>query len=218
MRRGFTLIELLVVIAIIAILAAILFPVFARAQDKAKQAACASNEKQLGLAILMYVQDYDESMPFCPINGDPSTSVPGQILPYVRNQKLFECESAKATQYDYFPWKVAYFWNGCLMQVGYQVGLGEIGRPSETVMMWETGSNGWRSYARPCNASGLPDGWGQFWHSTWGARIHTGGENMGFADGHVKWVKEENQVSGLWGLTPTDDSMVYRNGYMRDLQ
>ena len=63
-RRGFTLIELLVVIAIIAILAAILFPVFAQAREKARQATCASNEKQIGLAILMYVGDYDETFPW----------------------------------------------------------------------------------------------------------------------------------------------------------
>ena len=63
MRKGFTLIELLVVIAIIAILAAILFPVFARAREKARQASCQSNLKQLGLGILMYVQDYDERFP-----------------------------------------------------------------------------------------------------------------------------------------------------------
>ena len=63
MRKGFTLIELLVVIAIIAILAAILFPVFARAREKARQASCQSNLKQLTLAMLMYVQDYDEKFP-----------------------------------------------------------------------------------------------------------------------------------------------------------
>src|SRR6184192_1931973 len=63
-RRGFTLIELLVVIAIIAILAAILFPVFAQARAKARQAACISNLKQLGLGFTMYAQDYDESFPF----------------------------------------------------------------------------------------------------------------------------------------------------------
>ncbi|HEX5322780.1 MAG TPA: prepilin-type N-terminal cleavage/methylation domain-containing protein, partial [Capsulimonadaceae bacterium] len=62
--KGFTLIELLVVIAIIAILAAILFPVFATAREKARQATCLSNEKQIGLAMNMYVQDYDETLPF----------------------------------------------------------------------------------------------------------------------------------------------------------
>ena len=62
-RRGFTLIELLVVIAIIAILAAILFPVFAKAREKARQTSCLSNLKQLGLSFLMYAQDYDELLP-----------------------------------------------------------------------------------------------------------------------------------------------------------
>src|SRR5689334_4870314 len=62
-NKGFTLIELLVVIAIIAILAAILFPVFAQAREKARQTSCLSNEKQLGTAFLMYVQDYDETFP-----------------------------------------------------------------------------------------------------------------------------------------------------------
>jgi len=64
MRRGFTLIELLVVIAIIAILAAILFPVFARAREKARQSSCLSNVKQLDLAVQMYIQDYDEMLPY----------------------------------------------------------------------------------------------------------------------------------------------------------
>ena len=62
-RRGFTLIELLVVIAIIAILAAILFPVFAQAREKARQTACVSNMKQIGIGVTMYAQDYDEKMP-----------------------------------------------------------------------------------------------------------------------------------------------------------
>ncbi|MEN6404264.1 MAG: prepilin-type N-terminal cleavage/methylation domain-containing protein, partial [Armatimonadia bacterium] len=65
MKRGFTLIELLVVIAIIAILAAILFPVFAKAREKARQTSCLNNCKQLGTAIVQYCQDYDERMPKC---------------------------------------------------------------------------------------------------------------------------------------------------------
>src|SRR5438270_8287108 len=64
MKRGFTLIELLVVIAIIAIIAAILFPVFAQAREKARQATCVSNMKQIGTALTMYQQDYDETYPF----------------------------------------------------------------------------------------------------------------------------------------------------------
>ncbi len=95
-RRGFTLIELLVVIAIIAILAAILFPVFAQAREKARQTACMSGIKQLGLAFLQYSQDYDETlMPAyywgrvtCDDNSNPCTKTSGNspIEPYVKNR------------------------------------------------------------------------------------------------------------------------------------
>jgi prepilin-type N-terminal cleavage/methylation domain-containing protein/prepilin-type processing-associated H-X9-DG protein len=100
-RSGFTLIELLVVIAIIAILAAILFPVFARAREKARQASCLSNLKQLGLGVLMYAQDYDESWPmaYSLAEGVPAgTSWPLKtwfmdIQPYVKNWQLLKCPS-----------------------------------------------------------------------------------------------------------------------------
>jgi len=84
-RAGFTLIELLVVIAIIAILAAILFPVFAQARDKARQAACLSNFKQIGLAIMMYTQDYDESYPNSTFNNGPSGWTSGYDWTYIIN-------------------------------------------------------------------------------------------------------------------------------------
>ena len=113
--RGFTLIELLVVIAIIAILAAILFPVFARARDKAMQTDCLSNLKQLGLAAMMYAQDYDEML-FHAYIWYPVpvwrtvTSGNNQIVlwhdvvyPYVNNQPIFQCRSraAMAARYSY---------------------------------------------------------------------------------------------------------------------
>lgn len=97
-RRGFTLIELLVVIAIIAILAAILFPVFAQAREKARQTACLSNNKQIGLGILMYAQDYDEQFPPSRIaDGNDATNRrdPWSIttLPYVKNIGVYGCPS-----------------------------------------------------------------------------------------------------------------------------
>src|SRR5688500_1832645 len=86
-RTGFTLIELLVVIAIIAILAAILFPVFAQARAKARQAACMSNMKQFGLAMLMYAQDYEETLPFAAYNPPGQTLIMWYDLvePYVKS-------------------------------------------------------------------------------------------------------------------------------------
>jgi prepilin-type N-terminal cleavage/methylation domain-containing protein/prepilin-type processing-associated H-X9-DG protein len=96
-KRGFTLIELLVVIAIIAILAAILMPVFARAREQARKSACLSNLKQIGSAILMYAQDYDEML-----NPVATGTCPGPfafgwadiIFPYIKNAQVFDCPSA----------------------------------------------------------------------------------------------------------------------------
>jgi len=98
-KKGFTLIELLVVIAIIAILAAILFPVFARAREQARRASCISNLKQLSLATLMYVQDYDEMFPAAsawPMSAwsqPPYYNTPwmDEIMPYCKNAQIFKC-------------------------------------------------------------------------------------------------------------------------------
>src|SRR5262249_17005376 len=103
-NRGFTLIELLVVIAIIAILAAILFPVFAKAGEKARQSSCLSNVKQLNLGMQMYAQDYDERFPVWAwwASYSPGGAVPARInhfeslwvnaiYPYVKNNQIYEC-------------------------------------------------------------------------------------------------------------------------------
>ncbi len=107
-RNGFTLIELLVVIAIIAILAAILFPVFAQAREKARAISCLSNMKQIGTSLQMYVQDYDETFPFAGWrdDGTPHQAIMPdgrlykgyvlwefQLFPYVKNKNVFSCPS-----------------------------------------------------------------------------------------------------------------------------
>lgn len=110
-QHGFTLIELLVVIAIIAILAAILFPVFSQVREKARQASCLSNLKQIGLGLLQYLQDYDESFPphernwnqfhsrpvcqWAATAANPYLRFPVLIHPYLRNWDVYQCPSAK---------------------------------------------------------------------------------------------------------------------------
>ncbi len=97
-RNGFTLIELLVVIAIIAILAAILFPVFAQAREKARQTSCLSNQRQIGTASLMYAQDYDETIQKTEYGGDIDNAHEyfwGDMLqPYLKNWQILQCPSA----------------------------------------------------------------------------------------------------------------------------
>jgi len=95
-NKGFTLIELLVVIAIIAILAAILFPVFARARENARRASCSSNLKQIGLGLMQYTQDYDEQLvPIAwPNGGNGVGQWPQLIQPYVKSTQLFQCPSS----------------------------------------------------------------------------------------------------------------------------
>jgi prepilin-type N-terminal cleavage/methylation domain-containing protein/prepilin-type processing-associated H-X9-DG protein len=138
-RRGFTLIELLVVIAIIAILASIMFPVFSQARDKARQAACLSNARQLSTAFLMYSQDYDEQLP---TSTGASTwawadttnkAVAGAIAEYVKNNEVFTCRSG----------------SGALPRVDYAMNLYldgsastvAVGYPSECILIYESKTN-----------------------------------------------------------------------------
>lgn len=125
--KGFTLIELLVVIAIIAILAAILFPVFAKAREKARQSACLSNMKQIGLGLMQYVSDYDEVYPlsyYYPNGTGGSTGYcqwSAMIKPYVTSNQVWVCNSdsnkglAPTNTFDYQVPKISYCANELLM-------------------------------------------------------------------------------------------------------
>ncbi|MGD9497885.1 MAG: DUF1559 domain-containing protein [Armatimonadota bacterium] len=148
-RAGFTLIELLVVIAIIAILAAILFPVFARAREKARQTSCLSNLKQIALGMQMYISDYDERLPahYWPKTA-PRWSIIQMIHPYIKNMQVWDCPSAAretARLSDGTPaflGERSYGWNHMIF-AWYFTKLAEIKSPAETVIAADTCMDSW---------------------------------------------------------------------------
>ncbi len=147
-RLAFTLIELLVVIAIIAILAAILFPAFARARENARKASCMSNMKQLGLGFIQYTQDYDEKLPIqddgpncCGGQQRRGRGWAGRMYPYVKSRQLFRCPSdSSGAQYQ-----TSYSMNNNLSNWsgygGIEGKISAMAAPAKTVMAFEI-SNG----------------------------------------------------------------------------
>lgn len=199
--KGFTLIELLVVIAIIAILAAILFPVFARAREKARQTSCLSNLKQLGLAAHMYAQDYDEKMVFHRIWGNDGTR--DRILawwellqPYIKNRQLMVCPTEGRTWGSgcpYSPDLGGYGMNNVDDRpggTGYAglsgVSLGKIVRPADTILFVDSSCLAEYEDCRALGGVGVPGGWCGTQYR------HNGGFNACFADGHAKWRRSSN--------------------------
>jgi prepilin-type processing-associated H-X9-DG protein len=211
------LIELLVVIAIIAILAAILFPVFAKAREKARQSSCLSNVRQINTAILAYVQDNDEMMPR---TWSGPAAYPGTyqwtqaVLPYVKNYQIFLCPSDSGKTFvssngaPYptgtvsYAFSVAYY-NGANVAGVTANGpngksLAQIQDPSGTVVLGDyTGAfeMGWADIAANPNLS------------TWLPKRHNDGVNVGFIDGHAKWFmptslsnKNSNNVMTMWSI------------------
>ena len=137
-RTGFTLIELLVVIAIIAILAAILFPVFQKVRENARRTACLSNEKQLGLGFIQYTQDYDETLPMGNRNGGSGWAQ--QIYSYVKSVGVYHCPDDSSSQgalvsYAYNP-------NVTPLQTGGQIlAISQYTAPAKTVLLSEVNTN-----------------------------------------------------------------------------
>ncbi|MGC9317154.1 MAG: DUF1559 domain-containing protein [Armatimonadota bacterium] len=211
-RRGFTLIELLVVIAIIAILAAILFPVFARAREKAKQASCLSNVKQLGLACTMYAQDYDDHLPcVCMYYDLPSGLLVrywyNAVEPYIKNTDVLTCPSAPQQT-------PGYGWNyphaGYRLDRNNQVNRSNIEFPAEMMLFGDSDPEGssstWYRLFLYCAAEGhwpFPPGIRNETNII--ATRHNEGANFAFADGHAKWrmtsacTGSSDAVLRFWG-------------------
>ena len=201
-RHGFTLIELLVVIAIIAILAAILFPVFARAREKARQASCTSNLKQIELGMRMYAQDYDETN--VPV-ANAGNVVGGNgiwwmiiIQPYIKNIQLLACPS--------YGGNAGYCGNGgCEGSApspdpyrymgGYGINWGANGwkdgalaKPAETIHVLDS----------PCVVAQQAPNWPQDPGNEANWLRHNEGCDIAWFDGHAKWMKKNNIVAGMW--------------------
>ncbi|HVK04433.1 MAG TPA: DUF1559 domain-containing protein [Armatimonadaceae bacterium] len=214
---GFTLIELLVVIAIIAILAAILFPVFAQAREKARAISCLSNTKQMGLGVMQYSQDYDEYNP--PVWQQDGTRPWWQKLdPYTKNRDVFVCPNDSLDRSVYGP-PVSYAfafvpndWGDCSNPA---VGCTAIGRfgpagaalpevtsPASTILIserpvWYKGWNQVWAADNYCNYGDYLYGDGGSAAAPRvprGSAIHSGGGNYAFCDGHAKWMKFEQTM------------------------
>jgi prepilin-type N-terminal cleavage/methylation domain-containing protein/prepilin-type processing-associated H-X9-DG protein len=210
-RKGFTLIELLVVIAIIAILAAILFPVFAKAREKARQSACLSNQKQIGLAVMQYCQDYDDVYPPSASGTGTWTSSPFYLAPYVKNRDVWKCPSqtGEAIYQDdktlpwYYGWvghyspsthlmpnvnyvKIRAGW-GCIQ---HYVSMSEVIVPASTIAIMEFPLAQINGYGWSWGVH--YDWWWHFHLDPAGYKLpftHSDGLNIIFADGHAKWYK-----------------------------
>jgi len=214
-KKGFTLIELLVVIAIIAILAAILFPVFAKAREKARQATCTSNFKQVGLAVMQYVQDYDETFPMagCCLNGGVPPAPYGllyAIEPYVKSSQTLYCPSTKAIVGIMHNWTSAFpqdrpWGNTRAAFATPGARLAMIKQPASVVslvdMLYPVGtmtntSIGWYK-AQAYNAGGP----------------HGEGGNLGFCDGHVKWYNYSGMPATAWASDWPEQNISVSTAY-----
>ena len=203
-QRAFTLIELLVVIAIISIIAAILFPVFAQAREKARQTMCTSNEKQLSLGVLMYAQDYDDLLP--PIaNSTNSLLWNDMVQPYIKNDRVRVCPSDDPAAMNSYGLNELVFVDLFGAPAGTSTNaLAAIQTPAGTIMLGELGTEDDLKTSRE-NAYKLiapaPDGDINDPADARPSARHFSRCNLAFMDGHVKPLRLEQFYIGQ---TPVD--------------
>jgi prepilin-type N-terminal cleavage/methylation domain-containing protein/prepilin-type processing-associated H-X9-DG protein len=191
MKRGFTLIELLVVIAIIAILAAILFPVFAKAREKARQTSCLSNIKQLGVSFHMYCQDYDEAFPLS-MQANTNLYYPTTMEAYVKNSQIWRCPSRGV------PYGNPVHLMGAYPHYGMACDLFRYGNSFTRACSYVAGNLAkadpaaqWVIFAE--GTSHTPDqgvGSARVGRVSYAVFPHNGGFNVLLADGHAKWFMQ----------------------------
>lgn len=202
-QRGFTLIELLVVIAIIAILAAILFPVFARAREKARQTSCLNNVKQLGLSFMMYAQDYDETLVPLANGGYGVARYNWYVIiqPYIKNQQILACASdpKRAVGYGLSFNNIACD-DTSAGHLGVGAALANIESPADALMLTDAeradGAQIYFIYSLKRYALGAVTGYPNNGIPNPGR--HNDGNNVAFCDGHAKWIATSTMLDRNW--------------------